>query len=83
MPNEYRKPNGGSWRFLEEWAKLKGAVVDRSKSFYCGDSAGRRGDPSDGDKKYAEGLGLRFATETAFFTEDGGDFGATEEVVRS
>lgn len=49
--NEYRKPGAGWKNHLPEF--LPG-------SFYCGDAAGRPGDFSDSDKKFAEVCGLSF-----------------------
>ena len=78
-PGAYRKPSSGSWIWLEAWAKLRGLSVDRAQSFYVGDAAGRPRDHGDCDLMFAKGLGLRYATETAFFTESGGDWGVAVE----
>jgi DNA 3'-phosphatase len=77
-PGAYRKPSSGSWLWLEAWAALRGLSVDRSQSFYVGDAAGRPRDHGDCDLMFAKGLGLRYATESAFFTVRGGDWGVTE-----
>ena len=48
----YRKPNIGWLSTLQ--------FTDKSKSFYCGDAAGRPDDFSDSDIKFAQNAGLTF-----------------------
>mmetsp|Transcript_3284 Transcript_3284/g.9496 ORF Transcript_3284/g.9496 Transcript_3284/m.9496 type:complete len:237 (+) Transcript_3284:3-713(+) len=65
--DEYRKPAGGAWHVL---MGLQGAgPPDMAHSFFVGDAAGRKKDHSDSDKAFAAGVGLRFYTETDFFTD--------------
>jgi len=65
----YRKPRPGVWDWLERWGNL-GVTVDRSRSFYCGDAAGRQAgwlagkkkDFSCSDRLLAANVGIRFVT---------------------
>lgn len=52
--DKYRKPNTGMWdEFRKSCPKLEAA-------FYCGDAAGRPGDFSDSDLKFAENIKIGF-----------------------
>ncbi|CAG0915620.1 unnamed protein product [Notodromas monacha] len=70
----YRKPNIGMWEYLEKQAN-DGIPIDRSKSFYCGDAAGRpanwqpkaKKDFSCGDRLFAVNLGIDFFTPEEHF----------------
>lgn len=64
----YRKPGTGMWEFLERH-KNAGQRVDRSKSFFVGDAAGRPRDHSDSDLKLAEAVGVKFYNEKEVFKE--------------
>ena len=58
----------GMWELLEKDVfKLGYGVCDKDASFYVGDAAGRRGDHSDGDKKFAEMVGVKFCTPEEVF----------------
>lgn len=59
--DEYRKPNTGMWKVLSQMLKIEAA-------FYCGDAAGRTGDFSDSDLKFAENIGIKFYTPEEIFT---------------
>ena len=63
--DDYRKPEPGTWRVLLE--RNGGIEPDLKASFYVGDAAGRKGDFSDSDKKFAEAVGLPFYDEKEFF----------------
>lgn len=65
----YRKPAIGMFTYLQEHLN-DGVVIDKTKSFYCGDAAGRAKDHSDSDKKFAEKAGLKFFTEDECFGEN-------------
>lgn len=54
--DQYRKPQIGMWT---EMMKITGAV-NKAGSFYCGDAAGRSGDHSDSDLKFAQNIGITF-----------------------
>lgn len=64
---EMRKPNKGLWDvLLKKILKIKEDDIDKSRSFYCGDKAGRRPmiperpdpDPNFDDIIFAENIGL-------------------------
>lgn len=57
--NKYRKPLTGLWDYV-----IKG---DTSKSYYCGDAAGRVDDFSDSDLKWAMNIGINFVTPEQLF----------------
>lgn len=70
--DKYRKPGTAMWDYFCE--KLNGGIeVDKKKSFYCGDAAGRpktdtrNKDHSDGDRKFAINIGLEFKTPEMLF----------------
>ena len=69
--DQYRKPALGMFNHYETTF----GKVDKSKSFYCGDAAGRaatktsKKDFSADDLKYAWNTGLRFETPESFFLE--------------
>ena len=58
--DDSRKPNIGMWKWIEK--KNGGVKVSLEDSFYCGDAAGRPGDYSDTDRKFARNVGVRFET---------------------
>lgn len=70
--DRYRKPRVGMWEYFE---RVGGRSLDREKSIYVGDAAGRlattipqrKKDFSDTDKKLALNLGLKFFTPEEFF----------------
>ena len=67
--SRFHKPGTGMWDWLCETCEAGGAVrIDRERSFYVGDAAGRGGrDFADTDKGMAWNAGLPFFTETEFF----------------
>lgn len=65
----YRKPNIGMWEFFCQ--SCNGDVkVDKKKSFFVGDAAGRGKDHGKSDKEFATNCGLTFYTEEEFFSKD-------------
>ncbi len=60
----YRKPRVGSIDFL---IKEESINIDISRSFYVGDMAGRPGDRTDSDIKFAKNLNVPFYTPEEFF----------------
>lgn len=64
----YRKPDTGMFDFLERF-KNNDIKVDRARSFFAGDAAGRKKDHSDSDLKFAEAYGVRFFTEEQMFKD--------------
>mmetsp|Transcript_13516 Transcript_13516/g.49174 ORF Transcript_13516/g.49174 Transcript_13516/m.49174 type:complete len:277 (-) Transcript_13516:2030-2860(-) len=78
--DQFRKPRTGMWDYLVSSCN-KGEEVDKSASFFVGDAAGRPGDFSDSDKKYAEAIGISFKTpEEAFPLVQQGVEGSGEDV---
>ncbi|CAF3921841.1 unnamed protein product [Rotaria sp. Silwood2] len=70
----YRKPCTGSWSLLE--SKYNDSIkIDKSKSFYVGDAAGRpdkwrakaKKDHSCADRLFAANIGLQFYTPEEYF----------------
>lgn len=54
-----RKPSPGMWHLLER--HLNGGVpIDKERSFYVGDAAGRKGDHSAADLGFAQAVDLKF-----------------------
>ncbi|KAJ0249289.1 Polynucleotide 3'-phosphatase ZDP [Hirschfeldia incana] len=62
----YRKPKPGMWQLMKKHFN-SGIEIDMDKSFYVGDAAGRKGDHSDADIKFAQANGLKFYTPEEYF----------------
>jgi bifunctional polynucleotide phosphatase/kinase len=56
----YRKPCKGLWNYMLLNNKFKESDISREHSFYVGDAAGRSGDFSDSDLKFAYNNDLHF-----------------------
>jgi bifunctional polynucleotide phosphatase/kinase len=68
----YRKPATGMWDFMEK--NLNGGIkINLKECLYVGDAAGRKGDHSDVDIKFAINIGVTFMTPEEFF-EDSKEF---------
>ena len=80
--HRYRKPAPGLWEQLTHDFMMKGVVVDKSSSFFCGDGAGRPAGPhpwkgntksvekrdfADTDLRFAVNAGLTFYTPEQLF----------------
>ncbi|KAL3681272.1 hypothetical protein R1sor_024228 [Riccia sorocarpa] len=63
----YRKPATGMWQLLEEHFNA-GRIIDKERSFYVGDAAGRKKDHSAADLEFAKTLGLKFLLPEDVFT---------------
>lgn len=61
---ETKKPHTG--QFL---SVIPETSMDKTKSFFVGDAAGRPGDWADTDRRFAEAIGVRFDTPEALFRE--------------
>ena len=67
----FRKPRPGFWEFLEKYQN--GDIpIDQSKSFYCGDAAGRvrakgKKDFSCSDRLFALNIGTKFYVPEELF----------------
>eukprot|EP00939_MAST-03C_sp_MAST-3C-sp1_P001462 g1462.t1 len=57
----------GMWEHLSAQWNAPEMLRKPAPGFFVGDAAGRGGDHSDADKRFAELVGLRFFTETQFF----------------
>ncbi|CAK7994484.1 3 phosphatase [uncultured virus] len=55
--NEYRKPHVGMWKAL---LKVWNVPIDLTRSFFVGDSAGRKPDKTSNDKLFAKYIGINF-----------------------
>lgn len=62
LHNTYRKPHPGMWT-----AFIQSRPIDKAKSFYVGDAAGRPGDYDDNDRQFAQAVGLPFFTPEEIF----------------
>ncbi|XP_018486495.2 polynucleotide 3'-phosphatase ZDP isoform X2 [Raphanus sativus] len=62
----YRKPKPGMWQLMKKHLN-SGIEIDMDESFYVGDAAGRKGDHSDADIKFAQASGLKFYTPEEYF----------------
>ena len=65
--NLYRKPNAKVIDYLECFLSTK---IDLENSFYIGDAAGRPGDHSCCDRKFADNIGVSFHTIEKFLGSD-------------
>lgn len=67
--NSMRKPAIGMWERVEEYLQnvFEECSIDKEKSFYVGDAAGRELDFLDSDKAFAEAVGIPFYTPEEFF----------------
>ena len=65
--DNYRKPEPGMFQELEKDLKEQGISVDKSRSFFCGNSAGRPKDMNSSDKFFARNAGIAFMTPEECF----------------
>jgi len=71
----YRKPHTGMWTLLEtEWKATHGIIVDRAKSLYVGDAAGRPSHSESKRKKDFHDADYKFSVNL-----DVGQFAVPEE----
>ncbi|XP_033097670.1 uncharacterized protein LOC117101646 isoform X2 [Anneissia japonica] len=69
--NKYRKPNVGMWDYYS-CTLNQFKTIDKDKSIYVGDAAGRPDDFSDSDKKFAENIGIAFKNNDEYFEPGNG-----------
>ncbi len=62
----YRKPRIEMWNYLKNILKIN---IDKTKSFYVGDMAGRSNDKFDTDIKFALNLKIKFMTPEQYFLD--------------
>ncbi|KAH7889885.1 polynucleotide kinase 3 phosphatase-domain-containing protein [Phlebopus sp. FC_14] len=63
----YRKPMPGIWYELERIFKEDNVEIDKTKSFFVGDAAGRADDFASTDRKWAMNLDISFYTPEEYF----------------
>ncbi|XP_019249487.1 PREDICTED: polynucleotide 3'-phosphatase ZDP isoform X2 [Nicotiana attenuata] len=62
----FRKPKIGMWNIMKKQFNF-GISIEMDKCFYVGDAAGRQGDHSDADIRFAQAIGLKFYVPEEFF----------------
>nr|XP_033511712.1 polynucleotide 3'-phosphatase ZDP [Nicotiana tomentosiformis] len=62
----FRKPKIGMWNIMKKQFNF-GISIEMDKCFYVGDAAGRQGDHSDVDIRFAQAIGLKFYVPEEFF----------------
>ncbi|EJD05401.1 PNK3P-domain-containing protein [Fomitiporia mediterranea MF3/22] len=65
--DSYRKPMPGMWLAIEKLAREAGVTLDKQKSFFVGDAAGRKEDHAGTDRKFAGNVGIKFLTPEEYF----------------
>lgn len=66
--NNYRKPKKGMWEYYS-CTLNQFKSIDMTNALYVGDAAGRQGDISDSDKRFAENVGIAFHTPEEYFED--------------
>lgn len=66
--DDNRKPAPGMWNHFTKECN-GGVEIDKEKSFYVGDAAGRSFDFADSDKEFAKVIGVAFKTPDEVFGE--------------
>ncbi|EWC45846.1 hypothetical protein DRE_04853 [Drechslerella stenobrocha 248] len=63
----YRKPRLGMYERLLSDLSDQACIIDLENSLFVGDAAGRKGDFSASDRKFAENIGIKFLTPEEYF----------------
>ncbi|KAF3667334.1 putative polynucleotide 3'-phosphatase ZDP-like isoform X2 [Capsicum annuum] len=65
----FRKPKTGMWNIMKQQFN-SGVPIDMDESFFVGDAAGRKGDHSDADIRFAQAIGLKFYVPEEIFGKE-------------
>lgn len=68
--DEYRKPRTGMFAQLVSDLGNDVELIDMKESFFVGDAAGRAGDHSAGDRRFAENIEIPFKTPEEYFLDE-------------
>lgn len=70
MPDLYRKPSPEIWNEIVKDFEQEGLDVEKERSFFVGDAAGRPSDHSDADIAFARAVGVQHFLPEEFFVPE-------------